>query len=217
MVLYEGGINMESSNNIFKENSRNNYNKQADIYDKSGDGKFVAPMYDEIIQRILNANPKKILDIGCGTGNVLIRLESNKDFKLYGLDISEKMIKIAKKNLKDRAELKVGDSEYIPWEDNSFDAIVCNASFHHYPNPEKVLLEMKRVLKNTGTLIIGDPTGPLVIRQMLNLYCQLSNKGDYRIYSKKEMERLLIKCGFEPFNFKKINCKSFGINAKIKE
>jgi ubiquinone/menaquinone biosynthesis C-methylase UbiE len=67
--------------------------------------------------------------------------------KLYGLGISEKMIEIAKKNLGNKAELRVGDSEYMPWEDDSFDVIVCNASFHHYPNPKKVLLEMKRVLK----------------------------------------------------------------------
>ena len=208
---------MESNKNIFKENSKMNYNRQAEIYDEKGDGKFVAPMYGEIINRIMRANPKKVLDVGCGTGNVLMKLSSNEELKLYGVDISESMIKTAKKNLGNKAELKVGDSEYMPWEDNSFDVIVCNASFHHYPNPEKVLLEMKRVLKNKGTLIIGDPTAPVVVRQILNLFCKISDNGDYRLYSKKEIKELLIKCGFEPFNFKKINCKSFAINAKIKE
>lgn len=208
---------MESNKNIFKENSKINYNNQAEVYDRSGDGKFVAPMYDEIIDRIMDANPKKLLDVGCGTGNVLMKLNSNEDLCLYGLDISEKMIETAKKNLGNKAELKVGDSEYMPWEDDSFDVIVCNASFHHYPNPEKVLLEMKRVLKSNGTLIIGDPTAPVILRQALNRYYKVSNNGDYRIYSEKEIQRLLMKCGFEPFNFKKINCKSFAINAKIKE
>lgn len=206
---------MESNKNIFKENSKVNFNNHAEVYNESHDGKFVAPMYGEIINRIMSTNAKKILDVGCGTGNVLIKLSSNRDLKLYGLDISEKMIEIAKKNLGDKAELKVGDSEYMPWEDNSFDVIVCNASFHHYPNPEKVLIEMKRVLKSSGTLIIGDPTAPIMYRQMINLCCKISNNGDYRIYSKKEIEELLIKCGFKPFNFKKINYKSFAINAKV--
>ena len=174
-------------------------------------------MYDEIIDRIMNSKPKKLLDVGCGTGNVLMKLNTNDDLNLYGLDISEKMIQTARKNLGNKVELKVGDSEYMPWEDNCFDVIVCNASFHHYPNPEKVLLEMKRVLKNKGTLIIGDPTAPVVVRQILNLFCKMSDNGDYRLYSKKEIKELLIKCGFEPFNFKMINCKSFAINAKIKE
>lgn len=208
---------MESNKNVFKENSKINYNNQAGFYDKSSDGKFVAPMYGEIVNRINSANPKKLLDVGCGTGNVLIKLNSTKDLSLYGLDISEKMIETAKKNLGNKAELKVGDSEYMPWEDDSFDVIVCNASFHHYPNPEKVLLEMNRVLKSTGTLIIGDPTAPVIVRQMLNLFCKFSKNGDYKVYSKKEIEELLLKCGFEPFDFKKINCKSFAINAKMKQ
>ena len=172
---------MEVNKNVFKENSKMNYNKQAEIYDEKGDGKFVAPMYGEIINRIMSANPKKLLDVGCGTGNVLIKLSSNEDMSLYGLDISENMIETAKKNLGNKAELKVGDSEYMPWEDNSFDVIVCNASFHHYPNPEKVLSEMKRMLKSDGTLIIGDPTAPVIIRQIINLNCKISNNGDYRI------------------------------------
>ena len=207
---------MESKKNVFKENSKMNYNKQAGIYDEKGDGKFVAPMYGEIINRVISANPKKILDVGCGTGNVLIRLSSNEELSLYGLDISENMIEIAKKNLGNKVELKVGDSEYMPWEDNSFDVIVCNASFHHYPKPEKVLLEMRRVLKSKGTLIIGDPTAPVIIRQLINLNFKRSNNGDYRLYSKIEIEELLIKCDFVPFEFKMINCKSFAINAKIK-
>lgn len=206
---------MENKKNIFKENSKVNFNKQAEIYDEEGDGKFVASMYDEIINRIMFLNPKKLLDIGCGTGNVLMRINRNENLYLYGIDISEKMIEKAKKNLGNKAELKVGDSEYLPWKDNSFDVIVCNASFHHYPNPEKVLLEMKRVLKKNGTVIIGDPTGPIIVRQILNLLFKFSNNGDYRAYSKKEIEALLIKCGLEPFNFKKINWKSFAINAKI--
>lgn len=206
---------MVSNKNIFKENSRINFNKQAEFYDNSGNGKFVAPMYNEIINRVMIINPKKLLDVGCGTGNVLMRLAKNNNMDLYGLDISEKMIDIAKKNLKSRVELKIGDSECMPWENNTFDVIVCNASFHHYPNPEKTLLEMKRILKFSGTLIIGDPTAPVGIRQILNLYYNKSNTGDYKIYYKKEIEKLLIKSGFRPSNFKKINYKSFAINADL--
>ncbi|MGH4137572.1 class I SAM-dependent methyltransferase [Clostridium sp.] len=100
--------------------------------------------------------------------------------------ISEKMIDIAKKNLGNKAKLKVGDSECMPWANNTFDVIVCNASFHHYPNHKDTLLEVNRVLKSNGTLIIGDPTAPVVIRQMLNLYHKIGNTGDYKIYYEKE-------------------------------
>ncbi|MBW9144686.1 class I SAM-dependent methyltransferase [Clostridium sp. CM027] len=208
---------MKSNKNVFKENSKINFNKQAESYDKSANGKFVAPMYNEIINRIMLIKPKKLLDVGCGTGNVLMKLVENSNIELYGLDISEKMIDMAKKNLGNSADLKVSDSECMPWKNNTFDVIVCNASFHHYPNPDKTLLEMKRILKSNGTLIIGDPTAPAVIRQVLNLYYKRSDTGDYKIYSKKEIEDLLIKTGFKPFNFKKINYKTFAINANIKK
>lgn len=208
---------MENSVDTFKENSKISFDRKAEIYDETHDGKFVAPMYNEIVSRIKTAKPKKILDLGCGTGNILMKLADDKNLSLYGLDISEKMIETARKNLGDKAELKVGDSEYMPWEDNYFDVIVCNASFHHYPNPKKVLLEMRRVLKSDGTLIIGDPTMPVVFRQLMNLFCSASKDGDYRIYSKREIEKLLKDCGFAPYDFKKINHQSFAINAKIKD
>lgn len=208
---------MVNSKNSFKENSKTNFDEQSEHYDEGFDGKFVKGMYDEIINRVNNINPKSLLDVGCGTGNILLNLNRNENIKLYGLDISEKMIETAENKLNGRAELKVGDAEFMPWQDNSFEVIICNASFHHYPNPEKVLLEMKRLLKEKGKLIIGDPTAPLILRQAMNLFCKISNNGDYKIYSKKEIKELLIKCGFKPFDFKRINYKSFAINAYVKK
>lgn len=207
---------MEEKKDVFKENSKKNFNSTAKFYDESNDGKFVAPMYDEIIIRVNSLKPKKLLDVGCGTGNVLMKLIKSNNIELYGLDISEEMIKVAKNNLGNRAELKIADSESMPWEDNKFDVIVCNASFHHYPNPRKVLLEMRRVLKSDGSLIIGDPTAPIIVRQLLNLFCKKGNNGDYRIYSRNEINRLLDETGFKMLNFKKMNYKSFALNAKIK-
>ncbi|PRR80947.1 class I SAM-dependent methyltransferase [Clostridium vincentii] len=208
---------MTNSKNIFKENSKTNFDKQAEHYDEGFDGKFVKVMYDEIIRRVNDINPKSLLDVGCGTGNILLKLCGNKNIKLYGLDLSEKMIETAENKLNGRAELKVGDAEFMPWQENSFEVIICNASFHHYPNPEKVLLEMKRLLKENGKVVIGDPTAPLILRQAMNLFCKISNNGDYKIYSKKEIKELLIKCGFKPFDFKRINYRSFAINAYVEK
>jgi ubiquinone/menaquinone biosynthesis C-methylase UbiE len=210
---------MKRSKEIYKEKSKANFDKHAENYDESHDGKFVAPMYGEILRRVEAASPKTLLDVGCGTGNILMPLAVMGKISLSGLDLSENMIEIASERLGYKAELKVGDSESMPWEDSSFDAIICNASFHHYPHPKKVLLEMKRLLKKDGTLIIGDPTAPAIIRQMMNLCInfKIYNDGDFKIYSKKEIERLLKECGFEPFDYTMISNMSFAINAKIKE
>ena len=62
---------MTDSKNIFKENSKINFDEQAEHYNEGFDGKFVKVMYDEIINRVNNINLKSLLDVGCGTGNIL--------------------------------------------------------------------------------------------------------------------------------------------------
>ena len=204
---------MKANSNTYKEKSRDSFDKIANNYEKSHDGRFVEPMYDEIISRILQANPKSILDVGCGPGSVLVNLK-DRNIKLYGIDISENMIKEARKNLGQQAELKVGDSEFIPWQDNSFDLVLCNASFHHYPNPIKSLKEMVRVLKPERCLIMGEPTAPSMMRGIINITIKYSNNGDFRIYNKKEMEKLFREAGLKPYNYKRINHQSFIINGE---
>ena len=70
------------------------------------------------------------------------------------------MIESAQKKLGEKVILEVGDAEKLPYAENQFDIVICNASFHHYPNPDRVLSEIKRVLKIEGILILGDPTAP---------------------------------------------------------
>ena len=81
----------------------------------------------------------------------------------------------------------LGDSEHLPFADNFFDVVYCNDSFHHYPAPEKVIQEVKRVLKPGGTFLIGDCWQPLVGRAIMNFYMRHSKEGDVKIYSKEEI------------------------------
>jgi ubiquinone/menaquinone biosynthesis C-methylase UbiE len=177
--------------------SKEFFDAQADNYNNSPAGKFVAPMYKEILHRINSANPATLLDIGCGNGNILSNLADTK-ISLFGLDISDNMIQIAKERLANRASLIVGDAEKLPFENESFDFILCNASFHHYPNPKKVLNEMYRVLNNKGILLIGDPNPPFFIRILMNIFIKYSNGGDFKIYGKNQFEQLLKNSGFKP-------------------
>jgi ubiquinone/menaquinone biosynthesis C-methylase UbiE len=107
------------------------------------------------------------------------------------------MIEKSKELLDGRADLKVGDSDRLPWNNKSFDIVSCIASFHHYPSPKLVLKEMKRVLMPGGMLIMADPFTPNnLLRFFLNLLVKFSKSGDVRIYSQKEMKEILEKCGF---------------------
>lgn len=202
--------------NLYKEKSKKCFDKDADNYETTYNGKHAKKTYGVVLKIVKESHSKNLLDVGCGTGKVLSELKKyNSKIKLSGIDLSENMLSIAKKNLDDKVELKVGDSENLPWNDNTFDTILCTDSFHHYPNPEKVIKEMKRVLKKEGKVIIADPWMIMPLRVITNIMLRYSNSGDYKIYSKKAIISLLASNGFSKIQWKRINSSSFVVQGKI--
>ena len=197
-----------------KELTKQYFNSTAEDYDHSHDGKFVYCMYQRIVERAAALKPDSVLDLGCGNGNVIHLLKSRISAKYYGLDISEKMIEEAKKRFGNEVELCVGDAENLPYEDHTFDLIICNASFHHYTRAEKAVAEMKRVIKPDGTVILGDPTLPgKIFTNMLNCLMKYSHSGEAKIWHKKEIIPLFQRYGFQIKDWKKINYKTFMFSA----
>ena len=110
-------------------------------------------------------NPKQILDIATGTGDLAIMLAQTNPDKITGLDISAGMLdvgkqKIAKANLSDTIEMIVGDSENMPFDDNTFDAITVSFGVRNFANLDKGLTEIKRVLKPGGTFVVLETSNP---------------------------------------------------------
>lgn len=169
------------------------FDEIADTYDVQENLLKTQLSYAHIISHIQSKQPSALLDVGCGTGKLLLILsELMPDMHLYGLDISKNMLSQAEKKLSGRANLILGDSANIPLDSNSCDVICCNHSFHHYPEPSKVLEEFKRVLKKDGLLLIGENYLPTAKRMVSNLKIALFDKcGDVRIYSERELTQLL--------------------------
>ena len=71
---------------------------------------------------------------------LILQKDNHKD--LCGIDLSEEMLAVAKSKLPEQVQLFLGDSESLPFPDNSFDVVYCNDSFHHYPAPQNVLREV---------------------------------------------------------------------------
>lgn len=97
----------------------------------------------------------KILDAGCGNGR-LLQLFEKKNIQYFGCDANEKLIAIAKKS-HPLASFDIGNLLQLPYKDNFFDAEFCIAAFHHIPGRElrkRALLEMKRVLRPGGIMIV---------------------------------------------------------------
>lgn len=116
----------------------------------------------ELIREVINFNFNngnliKLIDIGCGDGYLL--KEIAKDFPqidLFGIDLSENRVETAKK-FAPIAVLKTGDAQDIPFEDETFDIVVCSEVIEHCPDDMKVLAELYRILKTNSFLILTVP------------------------------------------------------------
>ncbi len=108
---------------------------------------------------------KKFLDIATGTGDLAIMLSQINDAKIIGLDISKGMLdvgikKVKAKNLVDKVEMLLGDSEKLPFADNSFDAITVGFGVRNFEDLDKGLQEIHRVLKQDGIFVVLETSQP---------------------------------------------------------
>ncbi|MBE6049089.1 MAG: class I SAM-dependent methyltransferase [Clostridium sp.] len=200
----------------YKKKSKESFDKQADTYDMGIKGEHAKKLYKTLMDKIKDENFKTVLDVGCGTGNMLnMIINKYNDVEAYGIDISDKMLLKAKEKLGDRAYLTLGDSENLPYKDDKFDLIMCNDSFHHYPNPVNVLKEFHRVLKSGGVLILGDCWQPTVSRFIMNFCIKLgvTNCGDVKMYSEQEICSMLRKASFKNIKFELVNDKSYLVKS----
>jgi len=112
----------------------------------------------------LSARPgEKVLEIGFGTGHSLVSLAQSvgPTGKVYGVDLSERMLDVAKDNLHkaglaDRVELTCGDAVQLAYPTDSLDAIFMSFTLELFDTPEipKVLDECKRVLRRRGRIVV---------------------------------------------------------------
>lgn len=119
----------------------------------------------KVVSIIKASKPETILDIATGTGDLAINLAKTNAKKIIGLDISSGMLEIGKakiKNLKleNTIEMILGDSENLPFENNTFDAITVAFGVRNFENLEKGLQEIYRVLKPNGAFVILETSVP---------------------------------------------------------
>lgn len=182
------------------------FNKWGKTYDKSIWMKWIITWIPSILAEMKEVKNPSILDVGCGTGEVLYRLLELQPKFVGGVDISKEMIEEARKKFKDgNAEFKIGDAESLSWPDGTFNYVILTGSFHHFPNPHILLEEINRVLKARGFLIVADPHLFPCIREIYNLLLRFyPYKGDYYLYSQRELKNLFIESGFSIVAQKKI-------------
>jgi ubiquinone/menaquinone biosynthesis C-methylase UbiE len=125
----------------------------AQLYDYMISGISTRAQTYEIAKYLTSKIEKgKLLDIGTGPGKLLVEINNlNPHIKLYGLDISESMLKIAEKNLSNiPIDLRLGNIRKTEYEDDFFDIITSTGSFYLWDYPIESIEEIHRLLKVNG-------------------------------------------------------------------
>ena len=129
------------------------------------------------IKELTEIQPKLILDVATGTGDFAIQALDLKPNKVIGIDISEGMLEVGRKKMKDRQldhkiELRGGDSENLPFEENKFDAVIVAFGVRNFEHLEKGLAEIFRVVKPGGKVVILEFSKPshFPFKQLYNFY-----------------------------------------------
>ena len=145
-----------------------------------------------------------LLDVGCGSG-AAVREAAPLVARVVGLDLSPKMIDEARRLSKGiaNAELEIGDSEHLPFADGEFTAVLCTSSFHHYPNPERAVKEMARVLGPSGRLALGDIDRGHLFNGLIDRLARHLDAGHAGFHSSTEIARYMSEAGLTPITFRR--------------
>lgn len=129
------------------------------------------------IQFLKPFQPKTILDVATGTGDFAFEAMALKPDKITGVDISEGMLAVGKKKvaaggLTDTIELVYGDSENLPFPDNSYDAVIVAFGVRNFENLDKGLGEIHRVIKPGGHIVVLEFSKPSAtpMKQLYQFY-----------------------------------------------
>jgi ubiquinone/menaquinone biosynthesis C-methylase UbiE len=115
------------------------------------------PVHDAVLRTLAATRADAILDLGCGTGQLLRRMDEELPARhLVGLDFSRGMLARAGERVRTRRPMLVrGDALRLPFSTASFAAVVSTEAFHWFPDHDAALAEIFRVLAPGGTLLLG--------------------------------------------------------------
>jgi ubiquinone/menaquinone biosynthesis C-methylase UbiE len=145
-----------------KETVQKQFTKTADAFTKFA----VRDSAEVVAEKVEFAKPQPhelVLDVACGPGAFVLAIAPRVSFAT-GIDLTPEMLRQAGQFQAEKqianAVFARADADHLPFPDASFDLVSCQHTFHHITKPALVLMEMMRVMKTQGRLLIVDPLAP---------------------------------------------------------
>ena len=193
---------------IIQSNYTDKMNKEYNWMAKGYDAFMtIFPLWKKWIKKVIpHIKGMKILEVSFSSGYLMTQYASN-NYEIYGIDYNNKMLEITENKIKKlniTAKLSQGNVEKLPFPDDAFDTVINTMAFTGYPNGEKAMIELKRVLKRGGKLLLVDFDYPKNRNRFGYMIVKLWEKfGDII----KDINLLLTKYDFE---YEDISVGGFG-------
>ncbi len=164
----------------------------------------------KVVAVLKNFSSQEILDVATGTGDLAISVNAISPQKIVGIDISTEMLekgreKISKKNLSHKISLLQGDSENLPFKNESFDTVISAFGVRNFENLSVGLQEMFRVLKKNGRIVILEFSKPQVfgVKHIYSFYFSKILPRIAKIFSKDKFAYDYLPASVSKFPFGK--------------
>ncbi|MEK7644000.1 MAG: class I SAM-dependent methyltransferase [Patescibacteria group bacterium] len=190
----------------FEDKNKKMFSWVARYYDN---GLFRKYYFEKIYDRVLLeaegtmknyfGRPIKLLDVACGTGEIINRLSRKfPESEFLGADFSEEMLAKARAKPPTATKIRFLAAEVtaLPFANETFDLIICTEAFHHFSRPDDALREIRRLLKPDGMFLLIDLAFNIrVIKTLIGPFFHWLENA-YAYYSKPELEKKLELNGF---------------------
>jgi ubiquinone/menaquinone biosynthesis C-methylase UbiE len=175
------------------------YNRWARAYGRS---RLLPSLQKKALGELSPHAADRILDVACGAGALVVEVAPHVE-RAVGIDLSEGMLELARSRLLEspdtrrlgNIEFVQGPSDALPFDDGSFTALVCTTALHHFPDPQRSIDEMARVVEPGARLVIGDACRDLLAAKLADRLYKRFEEGHVGLRRKHEIEAMLANAG----------------------